>query len=304
MSDSPLLESLELVDVIESNDQTTDNDEMVQLWALPEAAFHKATSSVQPNVGTFDSTGTRPYSGAKALIWFFRAFPEIFEQCDIIELGAGIGACGLLLAQQQRQQRQQKKGKIVITDGEPVAVEISKRNKKFLSETEHSNRDDFSSLVTCCPLRWSENAEEVREQLASYSENNTLKFKHVLGSDLLYYKTDPKALIATAVHLLDDKGPEDGAIFLPALIRCETLGQEVVDLAHEYELEVDTLKIKKFVPKQYLESIPGWYNLDFLILTRKGKPLQRELNEAMTKAKKCPFDPDASSSDEESSDED
>mgnify|MGYP005843396663 CR=1 FL=1 len=299
MLDSPLLDNLELVDVIESNDQT-DHGEMIQLWALPEVAFHKATSSTQPNSESFDGTGTRPYSGAKALIWFFRAFPEIFEHCDIIELGAGIGACGLLLAQQQ----QPKKGKIVITDGEPVAVEISKRNQKLVSEKEHSTNDDFSSFVTCCPLRWSENAEEIKEQLAALSENNTFKFKHVLGSDLLYYKTDPKALIATAVHLLDDTGPEDGAIFLPALIRCETLGQEIVDLAHEYELEVDTLKIRRFVPKQYLESIPGWYNLDFLILTRKGKPLQRELKEAMTKAQTCPFDPDASSSDEESSDED
>lgn len=299
METSSLIERLELVDVIEEGNSDTKGDDsarMIQLFALPEKEFHNATLSSQPNSPSSDFTGTRPYSGAIAFILFSRAFPNVFQGCDIIELGGGIGACGLLLAKEQ-----QNPGRIVITDGEPAVVSISKLNRDLL----FGNQGRKNESVDCCVLRWSERVEDITTQLSSLDEGvrGSTKFKFVIGSDLLYYKTDPTALISTASYLLDDECDQQGAIFLPALIRSATLGSDVLALAHSRGFEVYTLKIKKFVPERQLESIIAWYNITFMVLTRKGKPLLPELQQALLAARKCIFDPDASSSDEESDDD-
>ena len=74
----------------EHDDNALPNE--LSLWALPEPDFLQLTSSQN----TQDGTGMRPYSGALAFLQFVRAFPRVFSDASLVELGAGIGACGLL----------------------------------------------------------------------------------------------------------------------------------------------------------------------------------------------------------------
>jgi hypothetical protein len=295
MPHSDLLENLVLVDIVEGGEDEKDKTP-IQLLGLPEKEFHRVTaSSASPSdESEFDGTGTRLYSGAKAFIRFSRTFPKIFDDCDIIELGAGIGACGLLLAKQQT-----TKGRVVVTDGEPVTVEIAKQNRELLFGLKPEECNHDSKLVHCQLLKWSEIPDQVIEQLsdvpsrvASISEGPT--FKYVIGTDLLYFKTDVKALVATALALLGNSEKEQGAIFLPALIRAAALGERLVELAAIHSLEISTLNIRQFTAEEHLESMVGWYNIHFLVLTRIGASLHPELEAAFTRCRKRVFDPSAS----------
>jgi methylase of polypeptide subunit release factors len=100
---------------------------VVELYALPETSFREATASSNAD-HVFDGTGTRPWSGCMAFLQFAQAFPEIFKQSNVnvLELGGGIGACGLLLA------KYHEAASIVMTDGEPMALEIAKKNRQRL----------------------------------------------------------------------------------------------------------------------------------------------------------------------------
>jgi hypothetical protein len=297
----------------------------VHMWALPEQDFHTLTSRREEGSG--DGTGMRPYSGAVAFLQFVRAFPNVFgnSTSSSVDLGAGIGACGLLLAKMQSQATAEQKlestssslldnwdharrPRIVVTDGEELAVETIKRNRELFG----LGPDD----VQVCKLLWSDDPKQIAKQLDddhrsssssncstslySVDETKIPRFTYVIGTDLLYYRSDARVLLATAVALLDTSIVDgDGAIFLPAIIRSANLADDLVKAAHDFGFEASTSRLRSFVPKADLQLISGWYNLDFLILTRKGATLQPALKCAMESCKQRLFVPGASSSEEE-----
>jgi len=251
-------------------------DDVFQLFALPETTFHKVTSSSNETV-VADGTGTRPYSASIAFLHFIKAFGHLLDGASVIELGGGIGACGLYLAHRQR-----SSSRIVITDGEPIAVEIAKRNRSFLN----------LSQVDIRRFLWSTDPNEIRRQLVDDENDESLQVQYVIGTDLLYYKTDAVVLMATIDALL----AKDGVAFLPGIVRSLTLPDQLVQAASKHGLEITTLQLELFVDEPNLESIVSWYNIQFLTVVRRECVLPEALKEVLESVGQKPFDPNASDS--------
>jgi hypothetical protein len=280
---------IQLLDDGRNDDSFVDR---IELWALPEPVFHEVTKSSCDHV--VDGTGTRPYSGAMVFLQFCRAYPDMFvnETYRLVELGAGIGACGVMLAMARRgggrQHVQDKQNvhdsnepTILLTDGEPLTVEIARRNCALLGLTQ--------AEIDVRVLQWSEDSEQIRKVARLHS------FHHVIGTDLLYYRTCPRALLATAEALLakehetssesSDRVSSEGAIFLPALVRTPSLADDLVTICNDLNLIVHILPIESF----YVPVNPILYNVSFLIVTRKGATLEPALCNALRNARL--FDP-------------
>lgn len=278
-------------------------DVVFQLLALPEGVFHSVnSSSSQKATGIADGTGTRPYSSSIAFLYFIRAYGQALLEGPAIELGGGIGACGLYLAMYRQEEERREAAKksphgIVITDGEPMAVEIARRNRSLLGLSRHD--------VGIRRLHWSTDPIEITRQLvddhnSAQDDNAPLpislknKFRYVIGTDVLYFRTDATALVATVDTLL----AEDGVAFLPCIIRATHLPDQLLQAATERRLEVSTIQLERFVKEEDLEYIVGWYNIQFLVVQRKGRRVFTDkLRQALESAGQRPFDPYESESD-------
>ena len=268
----------------------------VELWGLPEHLFHEVTMSSSDRLE--DGTGTRPYSGATVFLQFCHVHPNIFldRRYRLVELGAGIGACGLVLALGRRQGSQcpdelessqpdsiDSQPSILLTDGEKLTTEIARRNCSLLGMA--------SGEVDVAILRWSEDLNEICKIAPLHS------FNHVIGTDLLYYRTPARALLTTAEALLAKQGDNnistEGAIFMPAIIRSPSLGDELVEVCRDLNLTVLIVPIEAF----YLPDNPILYNISFLVVTRKGANLQPALQDALRDAR--PFNPHEESDDDD-----
>jgi Methyltransferase domain len=223
-----------------------------------------------------------------------------------IDIGGGIGVCGLYLAKhRQLQEREHEPASetksspsIFITDGEPMAVEIVRRNRSLLGFSRY--------YVDIRRLLWSTDPKEITRQLVDpnnwqHDDNTSLtlslkkKFRYVIGTDLLYYKTDATALVSTIDTMLAEDG---GVAFLPCIIRSTLLPEQLLQAATELSLELSTIQLELFVKEEDLESIVGWYNIKFLIVQRKGRVLADEkLRQALASAGQRPFDPHHDESD-------
>ncbi|KAL7576940.1 hypothetical protein ACA910_006697 [Epithemia clementina (nom. ined.)] len=191
---SDLLQNLQTVEI------EFGNERKLKLLALPERLFHAVTSSHAAVVQ--DGTGTRLYSAGRAFLFFVQAFYDsIFVRGSVIELGAGIGACSILLFQLRQQRRQQRRrhtsitvndlhdenggnstrcheiDSILATDGESLTVEILKRNIKNVvaaATTDNDNQDDGISkppLLTARKLQWSQDESIIARQLLGGDSN-------------------------------------------------------------------------------------------------------------------------------------
>ena len=313
MDDDELLRSLVKIP-IEWDDKlsSTEHDcfpKCIELWGLPEHLFHKLTNSSCNSKHIEDATGTRPYSGALVFLEFCRVYSSVFldQQYRLVELGAGIGTCGLILALAKRnaQTLMPRPGTqlvspscnnsapgILLTDGEKLATQIAQRNATLLGLSPREVLVDI--------LRWTEDVQEIQKIASLHS------FHYVVGTDLLYYRSPARALITTAEALLakQDKYspsqhgiveslPYEGAIFLPAIIRTPLLAQEIIDVCSDLNLEIQVLPIESF----YQPINPMMYNVSFLVVSRKGVDLHPALAAALRDAH--PFTANEDSDNEE-----
>jgi tRNA A58 N-methylase Trm61 len=186
----------------------------------------------------------------------------------VLELGGGIGACGLLLA------KHHEAASIVVTDGEPMALEIAKKNRQRLGVEKNAQVQQ---------LLWNVDSSKVMDQLGRQHS-----FDYVVGSDLLYYKTDVHALFATIASTCQT------AAFLPAIVRSQELPHRIFELAETYGFTVKTLEVSRFISEKHMDTIVAWYNIRFFVLLKKGVRIPNELVSAMEQAGQRPFDPDLS----------
>jgi 2-polyprenyl-3-methyl-5-hydroxy-6-metoxy-1,4-benzoquinol methylase len=153
-----------------------DTSERIMLECLPESSFHQLTRQTDR-----DHTGTRPYLGSIAMCHFIKRFGDELvgnassRLTQVVELGAGVGLCGKYLA------RKFPACQVTTTDGEDLVLEIARRNAINLAN------------LTVQKLRWSVVPGELQ------LDHNS--FDLIVGTDLLYYRTDVKALMST----IDDR---------------------------------------------------------------------------------------------------
>jgi 2-polyprenyl-3-methyl-5-hydroxy-6-metoxy-1,4-benzoquinol methylase len=233
--------------------------ESFSLFGLPELLFHRLTRDTEN-----DHTGSRPYSGSLAMCMFIKRFgADIFGlgTAKVVELGAGIGVCGVYLA------RQHPSCQVTITDGQDLVLEIATKNASALPNTA------VQKLV------WS--ADPIDIDLPHHA------FDLIMGSDLLYYQTDADVLVSTINTLLS----VNGLALLPATIRSPNLPEDLRVAAAKYNLSLTSISLEAFLEPRELEAYFGWWNMTFLVLQRKGVTCSPSIQAVLKASHQRDYDP-------------
>jgi predicted nicotinamide N-methyase len=132
------------------------------------------------------------------------------------------------------------------------------------------NCQGLPNVVAIQQLVWNEDPE--------YNYNFSRPFDILVGTDLLYYKTDANVLMATIHALL----AVDGIAFLPGIIRTPTLPAELLEAASKYGFHLTQLDLEAFINEKQLQCIGGWYTITFLVVQRQDRT--NDVDEKLAKA--------------------
>eukprot|EP00636_Phaeomonas_parva_P012325 CAMPEP_0118861580 /NCGR_PEP_ID=MMETSP1163-20130328/7070_1 /TAXON_ID=124430 /ORGANISM="Phaeomonas parva, Strain CCMP2877" /LENGTH=182 /DNA_ID=CAMNT_0006795407 /DNA_START=263 /DNA_END=807 /DNA_ORIENTATION=- len=146
--------------------------------------FIQATRSGQEE----DHTGKRPYGGAMVFCDALGGSAALRSLLGggsrVAELGCGVGLVGLALARCRA-------AALVLTDGEASTVDLARRNVEAAGV-------GTGTEVRCMRLGWG-SAEELAAVQGTQPSGG---FDVVLGTDLMYYRTDVPELVNCAAGLL------------------------------------------------------------------------------------------------------
>lgn len=172
------------------------------------------------------------------------------KQLRILEVGSGLGRCGLLAHRLSHDKVQ-----TVLTDGDTETLKQLRKNVE-------QNTKDGDDTISCRQLLWGEEQAKIfleqqqQQQQGEDDEKKEHKFDIVIGSDLVYVQSVIKPLFETVQVLLND---DDESKFLMA--HCSRREGNEVDLhmvldaaeeegfKHEVLLEDDDISVFSFQRK-------------------------------------------------------
>jgi SAM-dependent methyltransferase len=139
------------------------------------------------------STGLAVWGGAETLCDYF--MEELDSGCSellfrkgqsrVLELGAGLGLCGLFVAQAFAPV------KVILTDGD---VDVLERLEKNIEQNPTSNE----THVSCAQLVWGNNLDVFADEHG--------KFDVIIASECMYMTPSLQTIWDTVKHLLDSNG--------------------------------------------------------------------------------------------------
>eukprot|EP01084_Bolivina_argentea_P116987 207792_1 len=161
---------------------------------------------------TLQSTGLTLWRSAKALAdYMYKHRSHFHSTCHVLELGSGLGLCGILAA---------KLGcnHVVLSDGGPEFDVKAERTLKYQVE-----RNDVSHLCKVVPITWGSSTLPDMSVSADDKSSNGLNeeviptapfFEIILAADVIYEKESVEPFFRTAKQLLDlyEKSRSDGTI--------------------------------------------------------------------------------------------
>ncbi|XP_021727582.1 calmodulin-lysine N-methyltransferase-like isoform X2 [Chenopodium quinoa] len=141
-----------------------------------------------------DNTGVVcPWPSEEVLSYFCLSHADMFRSKSVIELGAGYGLAGLVIAAAS------EASEVVISDGNPQVID-------YIQRSIAANPEAFGSTnVTPKLLHW--NQDEV--------ETLSHKFDIVIASDCTFFKKFHKGLVRTVKLLLKDSCFSEAIFFSP-----------------------------------------------------------------------------------------
>lgn len=241
-------------------------DRLADQWVYQLSAQEFQLQCLSSNRDAGDSTGLRVYSGCHVAIRLLISLPELIDGKSIVELGSGVGVCGLLGCYYIHPKR------LVLTDGESRALDTIRLNIDHFS----TNIPNVTNNATCRLLRWGMN-EDISATLQQDPDSEG-GFDVVLGCELMYYSTNVEELVDTVVKLAKPTGIFVHAHLFRApnqeieLIRCFELRNWVtLEIPHrnfisEEELDhhVEWRRVRPLVsgPREIITSValkfPTW----------------------------------------------
>lgn len=140
-----------------------------------------------------DNTGlVCPWPSEEILSYYCLSHADMFRSKRIIELGAGYGLAGIVIAAAS------EASEVVISDGNPQVVDYIRRSIS-------TNSEAFGdTIVEPMLLHWNE------EQFTTLSH----MFDFIVASDCTFFKEFHKGLVQT-LKLLKDSGPSEALFFSP-----------------------------------------------------------------------------------------
>jgi len=125
-----------------------------------------------------DCTGLKLWPAAKALATYITTHPELIQDRNILELGAGAGLLGLIAMKLDA-------ANVVITDSSQDSLDLIQLNVNSNQESEGKEK-----RVSVAALDWNEEPLQLQQQFGS--------FQTILGADLLYIKSSILPLFKSA----------------------------------------------------------------------------------------------------------
>lgn len=139
------------------------------------------------NGQTLNSTGLTLWRASSLLCEYLASNPGIARNKTVLELGAGLGLCGILAYKIGAKQ-------CVLTDGDTDTLKELRRNVDH--NLQHVGAS--SSLLPCHQLRWGRNVSNFRKRYEGL-------FDVIMGSDIIYVEEILDPLFETVQELLSTR---------------------------------------------------------------------------------------------------
>lgn len=227
-------------------------------------------SEIKPSNTESDSTGKRMYSGAHVGIRFLTKHSHIVHGKSACELGCGVGAFGLVSNIIGRMST------LILTDAEESTLQICRENVLQLRQARPlcSQKNDLtgsSSNIYCELLSWSDPIKVFNGLLLHANNGHFVDI--AIGCELMYYRTDVKALVAAVMQLVD---PENGLFVHTHLFRRCGQAEELIHYLSLHDWITYEAPHRSFVSEKELAEHPEWYRVRQLISgPRLGAVLQQ-----------------------------
>lgn len=218
-----------------------------KLYQLPYQQFQ--LECLSSNLAMGDSTGLRAYSGVHVAIRSLARYPPLVNNMNVIELGCGVGAFGLLGT------RPAEPNLMVFTDGEQRAIEILQKNIDYVKPK------TITGVISTQILPWGDisainGALDKCEACCS-----TRKFDVVLGCELMYFNTDLDLLVNTVLSLINNTG-----LFIHAhLFRAPNQENQLIETLASYGWTTLEIPSKVFLTAQELDQHVEWRRVRSLV---------------------------------------
>ncbi|EFA80249.1 hypothetical protein PPL_07074 [Heterostelium album PN500] len=163
----------------------------------------------------YDLTGQVIWPAAKMLTRYIVNNSNIYDPNNpILEVGSGVGVCGLFLARLGK--------RCILSDYNDIVVDLLKMN------IEQSTKDGYPTCE-CIKLDWS-NQSDIENTFKQ--STNSEGFDTIIGSDVVYWQSSIEPLFQTVNQLLSHK--ESSSFILCYQSRSSQTDQYLIDKSVEY----------------------------------------------------------------------
>lgn len=162
------------------------------------------------------STGMTLWEGSEKLCEYLCEHKEIVQGKTIVELGAGLGLCGIVA-------HKHGASRVILTDGDTDTLRNMRMN------ISSNIGDDAGDSLLCKQLLWGKRVEQFREMWEPDG------FDIVMGGDIAYAQESLEILFETAMDLLST---QTGSMFVLSFVfRGGVTIENVEDCAKKHSLE-------------------------------------------------------------------
>jgi SAM-dependent methyltransferase len=207
-----------------------------KLFQVPGSDFQIAC--LQRNSVNSDNTGYRVHAGAYVAIRFLEKMSALLEGKHVLELGTGSGVVGVVAS------RLAALASIALTDGNAKALDIATLNAQSISP---DCKFDIFQLL------WGPVLESFPRSLNSLDV--------IIGSELMYYKTDVSQLSETVAAILKP----DGVFLHIHHFRVEGLDVNLVTTLESIGLRTLECRPGTFLSRGDEDEHPEWLQIKCLV---------------------------------------
>jgi hypothetical protein len=178
-----------------------------------------------------DLTGQIVWPACVLLSWFIHGNQKLFENKQVVELGAGCGLGGFVAAHYS--------SRVVITDGNDIVIKLLNQNK------EHLKTDN----VQVSKLLWG--VKDNVELLYGSLDSKIVEATHpevIIGADVILWPNMIISLLYTVRWLLSYK-PQDSKCYISYIVRANATTDLLFKTASKIGLLIEDIPIASFLPE-------------------------------------------------------
>ncbi|KAN0015889.1 hypothetical protein ACTFIU_005838 [Dictyostelium citrinum] len=185
------------------------------------------------NVNVQPSTGLLPWPASRILSLYISKFKEEFIGKDIVELGSGVGLCGLVSSKYSNF--------TLFSDGDEKSLPLLRDNVKSNSSL-FNNNDDRISIER---LYWGNNQPTLDHFIQQYSTK--YNFDTIIGSDLIYVDASIEPLFFTVDSILKTNKTGGKGIFYLSFLDRKNHFPTLKSVSEKYNFTMEIIELNKFV---------------------------------------------------------